>query len=129
MAGEFLTLGKLFKRGLQASVTFGNAKAVDVLVYNPDTDKNYSVQVKTVREKNCFPIKKSDIHRDHIYVFVILGKFTAEEQFYIIKGGDILDDVDTFFGGSYRNGKVSNVPTVNYGPLKKYQDNWMLFDK
>ncbi len=31
MAGEFLTVGKLFKRGYQVSVTFGNAKGIDVL--------------------------------------------------------------------------------------------------
>ena len=42
MAGEFLTVGKLFKRGYQASVTFGNAKAIDVLVYNPENDKSYT---------------------------------------------------------------------------------------
>ena len=118
MAGEFLVVGKLFKRGLQASITLGCAKAIDVLVYNPNTGKNYCVQVKTLREKNCFPIKKSDINPEHIFVFVILGKFTAEEQFYIIKGRDILKDVDTFFGGSYKNGKVSSMPAINYGPLK-----------
>lgn len=129
MAGEFLVVGKLFKRGLQASVTFGNAKAIDVLAYNPKNGKNYVVQVKTLREKNCFPIKKSDVQPDHIYIFVILGKFTTEEQFHIIRGSDILKDVDTFFGSSYRNGKTSNMPAINYGPLKKYQDNWMLFDK
>jgi len=36
MSGEFLTVGKFFKRVYQASVTFGNAKAIDVLVYNPE---------------------------------------------------------------------------------------------
>jgi len=43
MAGEFLTVGKLFKKGYQASVTLGNAKAVDVFVYNPETNKSFIV--------------------------------------------------------------------------------------
>jgi len=58
MAGQFLTVGKLFKRGYQASVTLGNAKAVDILVYNPGIDKSFNVQVKTLRKKNCFPMRK-----------------------------------------------------------------------
>ena len=33
MAGEFLVLGKLIKLGYQASITFENAKAVDIFVY------------------------------------------------------------------------------------------------
>jgi hypothetical protein len=33
MAGEFLTAGKLFKKGYQVSLTLGNAKAVDLFVY------------------------------------------------------------------------------------------------
>ena len=54
MAGEFLTVGKLFKRGYQASITFGNAKAIDVLVFNPKNEKSYIVQVKTLRKKIVF---------------------------------------------------------------------------
>ena len=54
MAGEFLTVGKLFKRGYQASVTLGSAKAVDVFVYNPETDKSFNVQVKTSQAKELF---------------------------------------------------------------------------
>jgi hypothetical protein len=44
MSGEFLTVGKLFKRGYQASVTLGNAKGVDVLAYNPRTGRTFCVQ-------------------------------------------------------------------------------------
>ena len=54
MAGEFLTAGKLFKLGLQAAVTLGNAKSIDILAFNPKNEKNYNVQVKTNRAKNCF---------------------------------------------------------------------------
>ncbi len=54
MAGEFLVAGKLFKRGFQVSVTMGNAKAIDLFVYNPKTTRTFNVQVKTLRYKNCF---------------------------------------------------------------------------
>jgi hypothetical protein len=130
MAGEFLTVGKLFKRGYQASVTLGNAKAVDVLVYNPTTNKSFNVQVKTLRQKNCFPVRKESIVRDHIYVFIILNSWGQEEYFYIVPGHEILDDIDRFFGASYRDPeKPSNMPAINYGPLAKYRDNWQVFDR
>ena len=81
MAGEFLTVGKLFKRGYQASVTLGNAKSVDVFVYNTETNKSFNVQVKTLRKKNCFLIRKESIIPDHIYVFIILNNWDEEEHF------------------------------------------------
>ena len=129
MAGEFLTVGKLFKKGLQASVTFGNAKAVDVLAYNPNNNKNYNVQVKTLRKKNCFLIKKENILADHIYVFIILNDFNQNEDFFIVEGSEILKNPDSFFGTSYIREVPSNMPAINYGPLKDYKDNWGLFDK
>ena len=130
MAGEFFTVGKLFKRGYQASVTFGNAKAIDVLVYNPITDKSHIVQVKTLRQKNCFLIKKENLKSEHIYVFIILHDFEQPEEYFIIPGQEILNDIDKFFGASYRySDKHSSMPAINYGPLKPYRDNWQVFDR
>jgi hypothetical protein len=128
MAGEFLTLGKLFKRGYQASFTLGNAKAVDLFVYNVNTDKQFSVQVKTLRRRNCFLMKKESIKKDHIYVFVILNDWEKAEDFFLIKGCDLLKDINHFFGSSYRDEcKPSNMPAINYGPLEPYRDNWDIF--
>jgi hypothetical protein len=129
MAGEFLTAGKLFKRGYQACVTFGNAKSIDILVYNPNTDKSFIVQVKTLRHKNCFPIKKEKIHPTHIYIFILLHDFDQPEEFFIVPGLEIITDVDKFFGSSYRDSdNPSKVPAINYGPLAPYKANWKVFD-
>jgi len=130
MAGEFLTVGKLFKRGYQASVTFGNAKAVDVLVYNPNTDKSFKVQVKTLRHKNCFPVRKENLNTGHIYIFIILNDWEERECFFIIPGHEILSDIDRFYGSCYRNPETpSKVPAINYGSLEQYKDNWQVFDE
>jgi hypothetical protein len=130
MAGEFLTVGKLFKRGYQASVTLGNAKAVDVLVYNPSTDKSFSVQAKTLRQKNYFPVRKEHITPHHIYVFIILNEWEKHEDFFIVPGHVILNDIDRFFGSCYRNlDSPSKVPAINYGPLDEYRGNWKAFDE
>jgi hypothetical protein len=118
MAGEFLTVGKLFKRGYQASVTFGNAKAVDILVYNSEIDKTFNVQVKTLRKKNCFPMRKESINPNHIYVFIILYSFNESEDFFIVPGREILGNINNFYGASYKNlDKPSSIPAINYDPL------------
>ena len=98
MAGEFLTAGKLFKRDYQVSVTIGNAKAIDLFVYNPRTEKTFNVQVKALRKRNCFPIKREDIKKEHIYVFIILNANSPTEDYFILKGETILKDINKFWG-------------------------------
>jgi hypothetical protein len=127
MAGEFLVTGKLFKLGLQASITLGNAKKVDVLAYNDITGKNFNIQVKTLRKSNCFLIKKENIESDHFYVFVVLNDFLKEEDYYIIQGKEILSDIDKYFGTSYTSDIPSTMTGINLGPLKTYKNNWSIF--
>jgi hypothetical protein len=130
-AGEFLTAGKLFKRGYQVSVTYGNAKAVDLFVLNPETGRQFKVQVKTQVRKNCFPLNKESIQPDNIYVFVRLNDPARnDEEFFVLRGQTLLADIERFFGSSYRDSqKTSTMPAVNYGPLNDYKDNWLVFDE
>jgi len=129
MAGEFLVAGKLFKRRMQVSVTMGNAKAIDLFVHNPRTDRTFNVQVRTLRQKNCFPMRRGNVKAGHIYVFVILNRHDQDEQFFIVPGRTILDDINRFFGTSYTREKPSTFPAVNYGPLKEFEGNWDVFEK
>lgn len=129
MAGEFLVAGKLLKRKLLVSVTMGNAKAIDLFVHNPKTDKRFAVQVKTLRGKNCFPIRKEKVKSNYIYVFVILNRDEQEEEYFIISGKIIFDNINQFFGTSYIKEKPSTFPAINYGPLKPFRNNWSLFEK
>lgn len=129
MAGEFLTAGKLFKKGYQVSVTLGNAKAIDIFIFNPATKKKFSVQVKTQRRKNNFPIKKESMESEFIYIFVRLNNFEDSEEFFIVPGKEILEDINRFFGSSYLDpDKPRKMPAINYGPLDSYRDNWAVFD-
>ena len=52
LAGELFVAAELLKRGFQTSITFGNAKAIDLCVVNPDTNRMFTVQVKAVRGKD-----------------------------------------------------------------------------
>lgn len=124
MAGEFLVVGQLFKRRLQASLTIGNAKGVDVLAFNPATNRVFTVEVKTVRAPNSWIIKSARIHKDRMYVFVNLNAPGEPEQFYIFPGAVIEADMRSFYGKSL---DYSDRQAINRGPLKNFKDRWDFF--
>ncbi len=128
MAGEFLVAGKLFKRGLQVSVTMGNAKSIDLFVHNSKIGHTFNVQVKTLRSKNYFPMRKECIRENDIYVFVVLNKVDQDEEFFILPGKTIQKDINRFFGTSYTREKPSTFPGIRYGSLDEFKDNWTVFD-
>jgi hypothetical protein len=100
LAGEFLAAGQLLKRGLLVSVTMGNAKAVDLLVYNEKTGKHFGVQVKTMRgNPSGFFMERAN--KDHIYVFVRLNDQSEPEHYFVVKGSTLVADSPLFFGTKY----------------------------
>ncbi len=126
LAGEFFVAAELLKRNYQVSVTFGNAKAIDLFVYNEKTDKSFTVQVKSLTYKNCFPIKPETIKDDYIYIFVFLNKANEHVQYFVLTGGIIKKDLNKYFGTSLS--KSSKLPAINYGSLKEFESNWEVFE-
>jgi hypothetical protein len=126
-AGEFLTAGKLFKLGYQVGVTYGNAKAVDLLVLNPRTGRKWAVQVKTQHKKNCFPAQPERLNREDICVFVRLNGSGDQEEFFVVPCSVLLDDRKHFFGRSLETSP--SFAAINYGPLLEYKDNWRAFEE
>jgi hypothetical protein len=55
LAGEFAVLSQLAIRGYDASLTLGNTKNIDILVFDPMTKKAYQVEVKTNHERRNGP--------------------------------------------------------------------------
>lgn len=127
MAGEFLTIGKLFKMGLQTSLTFGNAKGIDIFAKNTENEKIYNVQVKS--GKSPFRLSKENIKDDYIFVFIVLNEFMENEEYYIVKGSEIINNMDKFYGSQYKNNKSPAQPNISISSLKEYKDNWSEFNK
>jgi hypothetical protein len=119
LAGEFFVAAELLKRGLQTSITFGNAKQIDLFAHCPDTNRTFTVQVKSLRFKNFFPI--SSIIADHIYVFVILNGPAQAVQYFIVPGKQMIDDPQTF---DYVDPKFSGLA---YKVLLPFENAWHLF--
>lgn len=125
LAGEFFVAAELLKRDIQTSITFGNAKAIDLFAYNPTSEKSFIVQVKTLRTKNFYPIKFDRIHPKYIYVFVLLNKPGEPVQYFIVPGQEIISHPDKFG----KDIKDPIFPCTHPKHLVEYENNWSLFTK
>jgi hypothetical protein len=126
LAGELFVAAELIKRGLQTSVTFGNAKAIDLLAYHPETKRPFVVQVKSLRRKNFFLIGRDKVEPSHVYVFVLLNRPNEAVQYFIVPGADLCADPVRFskwFTAEKMPGIHSNLLTE-----LGYENAWGVFD-
>lgn len=125
LAGEFFVAAELLKRGLQTSLTFGNAKAIDLFAVNATTGETFTIQVKSLRRKNFFPIDPTKIRPTSIYVFVVLNNRGASPDYYIVPGKH-LSEVPEKFGKWFLNYKT--FPGIHPKDLVEYHENWQIFE-
>lgn len=123
LAGEFFVAAELLKRGIQTSVTFGNAKAIDLLAHNPHTSDSYTVQVKTLRRRNFVPIAHDRVEAKHTYVFVILNGPEQAVRYFIVPGKELAENPERF-GSSF---KAQTFPGIKPGVLDEFENRWDLF--
>ena len=45
LAGEYYVLAQLTARGINASLTLGNTKGVDILAYNEESQRGFKIEV------------------------------------------------------------------------------------
>jgi len=124
LAGELFVAAELLKRGYQTSVTFGNAKAIDLLAFNARTGRSFQIQVKSLRKKTGFPIARKQIVRDHTYVFVVLNKPDESPQYFVVPGKRLCD----------RRWKIKGFdapvfPGILPSALASFEANWAHFEK
>ena len=94
LAGEFLVAGELSRRGLGVSITFGNAKSVDIVAQSATS--TYRVDAKALRSKSNWPVSAAQIDRDVYYVFVYLGtaatiRKNLAPEYFVVLGADLID--------------------------------------
>jgi hypothetical protein len=124
LAGELFVAAELLKRDIQTSVTFGNAKSIDLLAYNPDIGKPFQIQVKSLRSNNYFLTPPRDrIHPDHVWVFVLLNKPGVAVRYFIVLGADLVNHPERF--GPYLDHPT--MPGVSPKDLLDFEDNWAAF--
>lgn len=126
LAGELFVAAELLKRGLQTSVTFGNAKAVDILAYNPKTNHSFVVQVKSLREKNFFLIGHPKVQATHVYVFVLLNKPGEHVRYFVVPGSHLQSEPVKFSKWF----TAEKMPGIHCNLLAElgYENAWSVFE-
>ncbi len=124
LAGEFLVAGELSRRGMNVSITFGNAKSVDI--FAELNQKVYRIDAKAIKSKTNWPISVKQVGSQVIYIFVFLGSKAAiyksqPPEYFLVKGRDILSKnlVTTWNNRSGIEYKSLNMST--------YKDAWDIF--
>jgi len=52
LAGECAVLSRLYQKGFDASLTFGNTKSFDIFGADSKTNEKFKIEVKTVSSRN-----------------------------------------------------------------------------
>lgn len=124
LAGEFFVAAELLKRGIQTSITFGNAKAIDLLAHHPGTSHTFTIQVKALRKNNYFPLRRAAIVPHHTYVFVILNKPGVPVRYFVVPGTGLLQLPRDLSGLDH-----PTYPGIHPRTLKTYEDAWGVFER
>lgn len=125
LAGEFFVAAELLKRGLQTSVTFGNAKAIDLFARDEKHDRDFKIQVKALRTRNYFLISPSKVSSSYIYVFVLLNKPDHPVQYFIVPGVDLVEKHESF-GRPFQDPKLPGIHPKDLAALG-YENAWHYF--
>ena len=89
IASEYLVLSMLYRLGIDAYMTLGNKKSVDIWIKNDD-DFAIEIDVKSVREYDSIPVGNVEAKDNRYIVFVIYNKkFDFKDvptlpEFYIV---------------------------------------------
>jgi hypothetical protein len=122
LAGEFWVLSTLNRLGIEAQLTLGNKKSVDILVIQNSTI--YTLDVKALADRYDWPADNIKILEDpkHICIFLTFeGKITDPKinpSVWIIPS----DKIQPFIKRYRTRSVVSRSLIVNNG--RKYRDNW-----
>lgn len=73
IASEYLVLSMLYRLGVDAYMTLGNKKSVDIWIKNDD-DFAIEIDVKSVREYDSIPVGNVEAKDNRYIVFVIYNK-------------------------------------------------------
>lgn len=80
IASEYLVLSMLYRLGVDAYMTLGNKKSVDIWIKNDD-DFAIEIDVKSVREYDSIPVGNVEAKDNRYIVFVILIRSLTLKMF------------------------------------------------
>ncbi len=135
LASEYYVLSMLYRVGVNASITIGNKKSVDIMVEKGD--KLLTIDVKGLRDTSCFPIDNLKNKKPNHYLAFVSYRNSINNPaviptVYIVPANE-LEKKHAKLGGKsivYVNPK-GNRRVVEYHRLKKlgkkYLSRWKYF--
>ena len=124
--GEFGTLSELLKRNLDARITIGNTKAMDIQVMYPDGNWK-CIEVKTSRSKRFvtnYWQKYYDPSKVHPDYWVIVHIDENEISHYYIITHDELGAIQTKVNGCEPKDCLKGVDNVRLTDIAKFENMW-----
>lgn len=126
IACEYYVAGELARLGYNVTLTFGNTKAIDLLIEKDD--KVYTVQVKGMQSSKsiCWNLNKTKIRKDLYFVLVNLhvDNPLAKPEFFILTSPEARE----LFTDTPKEGEKRTY--LDYRRIKKleiYQNRWHVF--
>jgi hypothetical protein len=152
MTGEFYVLAQLFQREYMASLTYGNAKSVDIFV-STKSGSMFKIEVKTTGKGYLVGSDKSQFgknyewqmsqghedkqHKDLYYCFVILTSEKELPKFFIVRSAEVAEYVKrehlywlglkrkkTVQDNERRIFRIGLTPKSHGLPIEKYENKW-----
>ena len=117
VAAEYFVLSQIYRLGLEAYISQGNKKAIDIRVIQDDGNP-ISIDVKAVRGYSSLVVNNVKANENHFIVFVIYNnKFEdvlTQPEVYIVPSLEV-QSITQHFKEERR---------VMKGSLKSYLNNW-----
>jgi len=126
IASEFYVAGELYRLGYNVTITFGNTKAIDLLIQK-DLEV-YKVQVKGIQTTKsiCWNVDKTKVTGDLYFVLINLHVDQPKQkpEFFILTGNEVIELFkDTKSSGQKR----TYLDYKKIKTLKIHQDRWQIF--
>lgn len=88
LAGEFLVTGELLRRGIMATVTYGNAKKADVIAINGT--KAASLEVKSTSQTKWVLGSKLPAEDSNLWILVYLPEIeTISPEYFVLTSTEL----------------------------------------
>lgn len=116
LAGEYFVAADLYKRGYSVAMTLGNAKAIDLFAEKGTRTVNVQVKALRYRRYSGWPVMRSKVIRNIIYVFVCLNDEGEAPSYFTCTSAEVRRRVKQY----------ATRGIVNYGALNtdEFRNRW-----
>lgn len=134
MAGEYFVAAQLQRLQVNASITYGNAKSIDIIAFTTTSDYVIAIEVKTTQKKqwvvgNRVPEKSS---KPWVFVYTPENPNEAPRFFIITQNqlNEILRPIELKYEENFKNkhgvdyGNRRGIVNIDRNLLASFENKW-----